>query len=1125
MHLRRTISFIALLGVTATLVTAAPAAALVYGSLDPAFGAAGTARVDLSAPSIDLANGYGAGSMVGSANDRFALAGRGSTRGTRVVDFDVPAAAYAVASSGWEGDVIVGRAGDDLAIASLSREGSPIPAFGTQGRVRTSFGRPAVARGVIVEMEDVLVVGTAGVGADADLVLARYDGHGQLVPTFGNGGTVVADLSGGADAAYAMRWASPTDRNRLVLVGRAGGAALVGRYLPDGTWDASFGVDGRAVLDLTPGDDIAYGLDITPDGRIYAAGTAGAGAFVARLTADGVLDPTFGTGGVVMVDLGPGGALTSVAGSRSSTRQGAKERIVAGGTLVTPSGRDGVVVQLDGAGADVPGFGTGGRVVLDFGRAADRGTAVMIAEPPQTDPGVGAILMGDDGADMWSAQVDTAGRLTPQTNGSGGKRSVDFSVSSERIEDMAVQPDGAIVVVGSGDAGLVMMRFRPDGRLDPGFGRQGVVVEGGGTATSVALQADGKILVGGSRGPRLHGVYRFLPDGRLDVDFGNFLGFTGVEGWSPGSIVAQRPDGHIVVGTTNVAVLSPTGQPETVVSVGSNVVVVGLAVEPGGAVVAVNRPIQELHPPGPESVRVLPDGTRDPDFEGNFDVTPTGIVRLADGRFLIPGEIVTERTPGGVPAKVDLGVAALTPNGQRDPTVKGGNAGTVGRVQLDIGLIDRPSDVTLTPDGKLLVAFAVVGDHPTRTGLARFFPDGRLDTSFAANGTWMVALPFQFPEVGIAPDGRMFVAGNLGIENSDISLAAVAPALVTSGVPAAWGLGSLGQLGVGTAPAVAVAGGALHTLAVMPDGTVRASGWNLTGQLGNGTTVDSSVPVRVTGLTGVVAVAAGAYHSLALKADGTVWAWGWNYFGQLGDGTVVDRRAPVRVTGLAQITSISAGAHHNLALRADGTAFAWGWNGVAQLATNSVVSNLTADSHVPVPARIPVGVTAVAAGSYHSMFLYGNGRILTAGWNAFGQLGHGDLNRLAPSDVDNSGLLIGKFVAIAGGGLHSLAIRADGTVWAWGYNQLGQLGDGTTIDRPAPVMVAGVTNAAFVAAGGYHSLLLGRDGAVRAWGWNGYGQLGTTAGSAPTAPTPITSVPADTVVRGIAAGTLHSLSY
>ena len=1127
MHLRRTLSLVALLGVSASLMVTVPAAALVNGILDPAFGTAGVARIDLSRPSIDLANGYGGSWMVGSANDRFALTHRGADRGTLVLDFDAPAAAYGAASTGFDGVMAVGRAGDDMALASLSREGSPIPDFGTQGRVVTSFGRPAVARGVAMGA-DAFVVGTAGLGADADLVLARYDVHGALVPTFGHSGTVVADLSGGgADAAYAVR-GSRNPTGAFVLVGRAGGAALVARFLPDGTWDPTFGVGGRVLLDLTAGDDVAYGLDIWLDGGILVSGAAGAGGFVARLSKDGVLEPTFGAGGVVTADLGPGGAFTSVSRSQAGYHTD-EEAIVAGGTVVTPSGRDAVVVRLDHDGTYHPGFGTGGRVVVDLGRAVDRvvGIQVGLPPPPGGDPGVAIVVVGDDGADMVSITLDNIGQLSNPPG--GGRRVVDFSVSSELAEDFVVQPDGAVVVVASGSQGVAVMRLLPDGRLDPTFGQGGVVVEPGGTATSVALQADGKILVGGSRGMRGHGVYRFLADGRLDVDFGNYLGFSSVDGQSRETVVAQRPDGHIVVGTHNVAILSPSGQLETEQSVGSNRAVVGLAVEPGGAVVAVTGPIYDGSTTGPLAMRILVDGTRDPDFPGSAGVTPAAIVRHPDGRFFVVGEIVTERTPGGVPSKVDVGVAAMTPGGQLDDTFGAGPSGG-GWVKLDVGPFDRPSDIALTPDGKILVSFSVTGDQPWRTGLARFLPDGRLDTSFGAKGTWMAALPFVSPLVALAlaPGGRVLVAGTLGYEtdNSDVVVAAMAPAPVTSGAPAAWGFGGLGQLGVGTAPVVAVAGGTHHTLEVMADGTVRASGWNLTGQLGNGTTVDSAGPVPVAGLTGVVAVAAGTYHSLALKADGTVWAWGWNYFGQVGDGTAVDRHTPVRVAGLTNVTSISAGAYHNLALRSDGVAFAWGWNGVAQLATNSPVSDDTVDRHVPVAALLgEERVVAVAAGSYHSLFLFGSGEIRTAGWNAFGQLGRGDSNRLAPSGVVDSGSLARKYVAIAGGGLHSLGLRADGTVWAWGYNQLGELGDGTTTDSQTPVMVRGVTNAAFVAGGGYHSLVLGRDGTLKAWGWDGLGQLGTAAGSDDRLPAVVTALPAVTVVRGIGAGALHSLAY
>jgi alpha-tubulin suppressor-like RCC1 family protein len=137
----------------------------------------------------------------------------------------------------------------------------------------------------------------------------------------------------------------------------------------------------------------------------------------------------------------------------------------------------------------------------------------------------------------------------------------------------------------------------------------------------------------------------------------------------------------------------------------------------------------------------------------------------------------------------------------------------------------------------------------------------------------------------------------------------------------------------------------------------------------------------------------------------------------------------------------------------------------------------------------------------------------------------GAADALIPFPVDGSDTARGRFVAIAGGGLHSLAVRADGTVWAWGWKYFGELGDGSKTDRRAPVRVSGVTNAAWVAAGAYHSMVLSRDGTVRAWGWNAYGQLGTGTTSDRSVPVPVTAVPGATLVTGVAAGALHSLAY
>jgi len=160
------------------------------------------------------------------------------------------------------------------------------------------------------------------------------------------------------------------------------------------------------------------------------------------------------------------------------------------------------------------------------------------------------------------------------------------------------------------------------------------------------------------------------------------------------------------------------------------------------------------------------------------------------------------------------------------------------------------------------------------------------------------------------------------------------------GIPWAWGYNMFGQLGNGTTtsritPAqvsgltgvTAIAGGSWHTIALKNDGTVWAWGRNDEGQLGDGTTTSRTTPVQVSGLTGVTAIAGGGHHTIALKNDGTVWAWGRNVTGQLGDGTTTSRTTPVQVSGLTGVTSIiAAGGALSLSLKNDGTVWAWGWN-------------------------------------------------------------------------------------------------------------------------------------------------------------------------------------------------------
>jgi alpha-tubulin suppressor-like RCC1 family protein len=301
-------------------------------------------------------------------------------------------------------------------------------------------------------------------------------------------------------------------------------------------------------------------------------------------------------------------------------------------------------------------------------------------------------------------------------------------------------------------------------------------------------------------------------------------------------------------------------------------------------------------------------------------------------------------------------------------------------------------------------------------------------------------------------------------------------------------IGSLFHLGQVNAeaqpldPTSRVAAGAAHSLALAADGTVWAWGENGRGQLGDGSTINRSSPVPVTGMRDVVALAAGGQSSYAVKRDGTLWAWGLNQLGSLGDGTTVDRHLPVQVPGLSDITAVAAGVYHVLALDANGAVWSWGSNGSGQLGDGTTNNRSLAG---------PVGglghVRGIAAGGGHSLAIEEDGTLWAWGANGAGQLGVG-------SNVDSSvPILVARIddVRSVGAGMeHSVALRADGSVWSWGGNAVGQLGDGTFRQRNAPVRVARLPLIHRIAVGYYHSFALGPGGRVWAWGLNLLGELG-----------------------------------
>lgn len=196
-------------------------------------------------------------------------------------------------------------------------------------------------------------------------------------------------------------------------------------------------------------------------------------------------------------------------------------------------------------------------------------------------------------------------------------------------------------------------------------------------------------------------------------------------------------------------------------------------------------------------------------------------------------------------------------------------------------------------------------------------------------------------------------------------------------------------------------------------------------------------------------IVAGHYFTLALKSNGTVWAWGINSNGQLGDGTESDRNTPVQVSGLNAVTAIAAGPNHSLALKSDGTVWAWGWNIAGQLGNGTNTA-----SNIPVwVSGLGTNILGLGAGDVHSLVLLSNGAVMSWGYNNSGQLGDGS-NTTRPGPVTVNSL--SNCVRATRGLNHSLALKSDGTVWTWGKNSKGQLGDGTTKYRNTPVQVVGL---------------------------------------------------------------------
>ncbi len=617
-----------------------------------------------------------------------------------------------------DGKIVVVAEGSspDFVVFRFDGDGDPDPGFGTGGQVTTNFGPGSneQANAVVVQSDGRIVVGGYS-GADfdpANAALARYLADGTLDPSFGTGGLVTTDF--GAVSAEIRALALQSD-GKIVAAGRVGDDFLVLRYLADGTLDPGFGTGGIAITDFAGDFDYARGLALQSDGRIVVAGYTTTGGVdndfaLARYDADGALDATFGTGGLVTTDLGGTGS----GDFGHAVALQANGRIVVSGD----SGDSFGLARYDTDGGLDASFGGGGIVVAAFPNSRSRAVAV--------DPSGGIVAGGFVDSRFGVARFLVDGSLDASF-GSAGLALQEIGISADVAGSVALQPDGKIVILGTA-AGIAqgdfaLARYGPNGQPDPTFGSSGRVITRLATGLptqgiAVAIRPDGKIVAGGFtdvfNNPSHVALTRHLSDGSLDPTFGDGGRVISDLGASDRvEDLALQSDGRIVVASWRS---------------GSKFVV----------------------------ARYTSAGDLDPTF-GTGGVALISVGQAAHTRALVvqPDDKIL------VTGNISIGfavVARLNADGSPDTSFGIGGVSSTQPIPLDLS----PVDVALQADGRIVT----VAQTAQGLALLRYHPDGSLDTGFGSGWEVVTNTPERvFPyAVIVQPGGLITVAGTTRLD-------------------------------------------------------------------------------------------------------------------------------------------------------------------------------------------------------------------------------------------------------------------------------------------------------------------------------------------------------------------------
>lgn len=687
----------------------------------------------------------------------------------------------------------------DLAVVRYNTDGSLDTTFGDNGQVTTDTGSATdAATSIAIQADDKIVI--AGTDGESILVV-RYNTDGSLDTDFGVGGIVTIDSSAGIDIANAVEIQS--DDGKIVVGGVSDQGLVTENFIlirlnTDGSLDTTFDGDGTVTTDVGAEDAIsAIVIDDTTD-EIIAVGTSDTELVVAVYDSTGTLDPTFSDDGILTTDLGTEATANDVTLL--------DDEILVAGSVESVDGTetDSALVLIDSDGTLDASFGDGGVVTTDLSATSDdEFTAVEVTADGEI-LAAGDIVTTDatTDSDFVVVEYDNTGTLDASF-GDGGTEIIDISDTADVVNDMVLEEDGTIVLVGGTNVDLnehiAVAVLNPDGSLDVNFDADGTEVTNLGTSfdetsSHVAIGSDDKIIVVGTANDgttSFLALVRYNADGSLDTSF-SADGFVFLDSGSTldqGKAVAIQSDGKIIIAGTNgsdvlVARYDTDGNLDTTFGTGGIVttsassgtdIADAIAIQPDGKIVIGGTSNLDSADEDFLLIRYNDDGSLDTDFSDDGIVTTdlggTPTEGITGAAIESDGTIVTEGTSGTA-----LTVVAYTSTGDLDTSFSDD-----GVVQLEENSIGN--DLALESDGSIVIAGAVQTDDSTdlEAAVVVLNTDGSLDTDFGTDGIVTVDLEAdeddQFTAVVIQENGEIIAGGGAtdpdSVEDDDFILVAL----------------------------------------------------------------------------------------------------------------------------------------------------------------------------------------------------------------------------------------------------------------------------------------------------------------------------------------------------------------